>query len=75
MIIGQKFTNPEDWADVIEQISLTYKNTTPKLLVDELKNAQSSQEIPDMMGEGRNASNLPADSRQKFEQSYAKCTV
>jgi hypothetical protein len=67
VIIGQRFTNPDDWANVIEQISLTYKNTTPKLLVEELKNAQNGQDIPDVMGEGRNSSALPADSRQKFE--------
>ena len=33
---GVLFTNPVQWNDIIEQISLLYKASMPKLLVDEL---------------------------------------
>jgi hypothetical protein len=73
VVIGQKFTNSSDWKDLIEQISLTYEVTAPKLLVDELKNAQiSNQDIQDIVGDGRV---VTAEAKNKYEQCYAKCTV
>jgi hypothetical protein len=37
--VGISFNTPEHWNDVIEQISLLYKASMPKFLVDELNNS------------------------------------
>ena len=77
--IGSRFVVPEQWDDVIEQISLLFQAALPRLLADEMENSQS-QEMSDMIGDdnnkasGRSMGGQP-DSRLKFEQCYAKCTV
>lgn len=71
--------SPELWSDIVEQLSLLYESTVPKLLRDEMKNF-SNAEAPHILGEERpgvkaKKAQQPADSRQKFEQCYAKCTT
>lgn len=36
--IGAQFTGPEQWSDVIDQISLLFQMSAPSLLVDEMQN-------------------------------------
>lgn len=41
--IGGRFAGPEQWNDVIEQISLLFQMSMPSLLVDEMQNSQSEE--------------------------------
>ena len=71
--IGSSLTASEQWDDVIEQISLLFQASMPKLLVDELKSSQS-QGMPDIMVEARGAA-AGDQMKAKFENCYAKCSV
>ena len=76
---GARFVAPGQWDDVIEQMSLLFQATLPRLLVEEMQNLQN-HEIPDIIGDDSNKASsrsvgAQSDSRQKFEQCYAKCTV
>ena len=71
--IGSSLIACEQWNDVIEQISLLFKASMPKLLVEELKNSQS-QGMPEIMVDARGAA-TGDQMKAKFENCYAKCTI
>jgi len=70
---GQKLESAEQWQEIIDQISLLYQITVPKLLQDELKANQNSN-VGDMIDQGRIKSSTQ-DMKPKFKQSYTKSTI
>ena len=77
--VGSRFVVPEQWEDLVEQVSLLFDAVVPKLLVEEMQSSQS-QDMPEIItDDNTKATNRSvsgqADYRQKFEQCYAKCSV
>jgi len=69
LAVGESDSAAERWGDLVEQLSLLFQATQPKLLLIAMQNFQS-QEPSEIMSRPF-SDQLPVDG---FEQCYAKCT-